>query len=75
MGAQKRKEKNETIWKHTKISEFFTSEERSSHKFRNLMIGENIVGEELQLSIYWLFVDLFCKKYHIVFNALFSVLH
>ena len=31
---------------YSKISEFFTSEERSSNKFGNLMIDENIVREE-----------------------------
>ena len=46
--AKKRREKqiNSTISKHAKISEFFTSEERSSSKFGNLMINENIVREE-----------------------------
>ena len=52
-GAQKRKEKkqtNETISKHAKISEFFAPEERKSSNFGNLMIDENIVREEQQPS-------------------------
>ena len=54
--AQKSKEKkkiNETISKHAKISEIFTSEEGkegSSSNFGNLMINENIVREEQQPS-------------------------
>ena len=37
--------------KHVKVSEFFTSEERSSSNFGNLMIDENFVREEHQPSI------------------------
>ena len=39
--AQKRKEKkkiNETILNHAKMSEFFTSEEKSSTKFGNFIV-------------------------------------
>ena len=52
-GAQKRKEKTkrkEIISKYVKISEFFTSEERGSSKFGNLMIDGNIVMEKQQPS-------------------------
>ena len=41
---------NKTISKNAKISEFFTSEKRSSCNFGNLMIDENIVREEQQAS-------------------------
>ena len=52
-GYQKRKDKkkiNETISIHAKISESFTSVERSSSNFGNLMIDENIVREKRQPS-------------------------
>ena len=37
-------------FQNVKISEFFTSQEKSSSKFGNLMIDENFVREEQQPS-------------------------
>ena len=57
-GAQKRKKtkRKEIISKYVKISEFFTSEERGSSKFGNLMIDGNIVISTNEVRTNYIFI-------------------